>query len=128
MRLIQILLLPVSWCYGFVMMIRNLLFDMGVIPTERFDIPVISIGNLSMGGTGKTPHIEYLVRLLKERFRIATLSRGYRRVSKGFLVASKESDVQAVGDEPLQYAGKFDGIVVAVETRNGHTGSINCLK
>ncbi len=117
MRAIQFLLLPVSICYGFVMMIRNLLFDMDILPSERFMIPVISIGNLSLGGTGKTPHIEYLIRLLKERFRIATLSRGYGRVPDGFILATKESDVKTIGDEPLQYIRKFDGIKVAVDEK-----------
>jgi tetraacyldisaccharide 4'-kinase len=99
------------------MMIRNLLFDMGILNNERFEIPVISIGNLSMGGTGKTPHIEYLIRLLKERFLIATLSRGYGRVTNGFILALKESEVQTIGDEPSQYIHKFEGIQVAVDEK-----------
>lgn len=88
---------------------------MGILKNESFEIPVISIGNLSLGGTGKTPHIEYLIRLLMKRFHIATLSRGYGRETEGFLLATKESDVRTVGDEPLQYIRKFDGIKVAVD-------------
>jgi len=99
------------------MMIRNFLFDMGIMPHENFEIPVISIGNLSLGGTGKTPHIEYLIRLLKERFHVATLSRGYGRESEGFIMATKDSDVTTIGDEPLQYIRKFDGIKVAVDEK-----------
>ena len=117
MRFIQFLLLPVSICYGFMMMIRNLLFDMGIITHESFEIPVISIGNLSLGGTGKTPHTEYLIRLLKERYHIATLSRGYGRETDGFILATKESNVKTIGDEPLQYIRKFDGIKVAVDEK-----------
>jgi tetraacyldisaccharide 4'-kinase len=90
---------------------------MGILTCERFEIPVISIGNLSLGGTGKTPHIEYLIRLLRERFRIATLSRGFGRETDGFILATKESDVKVIGDEPLQYVRKFDGIKVAVDEK-----------
>jgi tetraacyldisaccharide 4'-kinase len=120
MRIIQFILLPASLCYGLMMMIRNLFFDMGILRRESFDIPVISVGNLSMGGTGKTPHIEYLIRLLKDRFRIATLSRGYGRKSNGFIMATHESDVSAIGDEPLQYFRKFSGIKVAVDEKRKH--------
>lgn len=90
---------------------------MGVLTQESFEIPIISIGNLSLGGTGKTPHIEYLIRLLKERFRIATLSRGYGRKTDGFILATKETDVKTIGDEPLQYIRKFDEIKVAVDEK-----------
>ena len=96
-------------------MIRNLLFDIGILRSERFDKAVISIGNLSFGGTGKTPHTEYLIRLLQDRFFIAVLSRGYKRESKGFILASKKSHVRYIGDEPLQYIKKFDSIKVAVD-------------
>jgi len=97
------------------MMIRNFLFDIGILPSEKFEKPVISVGNLSFGGTGKTPHIEYMIRLLKDRFFIAVLSRGYKRASKGFILGTKKSNVRYLGDEPLQYIRKFDSIKVAVD-------------
>jgi tetraacyldisaccharide 4'-kinase len=115
MRFVQLLLSPIAFLYGLVMMARNLLFDIGVLRSERFEKPVISVGNLSFGGTGKTPHIEYLVRLLKDRFSISVLSRGYKRESKGFILGSEKSHVRNVGDEPLQYIRKFESIHVAVD-------------
>jgi len=115
MRLYQVLLLPFSLLYGVVMMIRNWLFYFGCFPSKKFDTAIISVGNLSYGGTGKTPHIEYLIRLLHKRFLVATLSRGYGRSSKGFVLASKRSAYKYIGDEPLQFAKKFDDIKVAVD-------------
>ncbi len=117
MRILQILLFPFSIGYGMVMMVRNLMFDLGILPSEKFDVPVISVGNLSTGGTGKTPHIEYLARLLGDSVRTAILSRGYARESKGFILASRNSDVKDIGDEPLQFVRKFQNIKVAVDER-----------
>ena len=97
------------------MFLRNKLFDWGILPTEKFDIPVISVGNLSLGGTGKTPHVEYLVRLLKDKHAIATLSRGYGRETRGFVEADADSDYKTIGDEPLQYKNKFENLVVCVD-------------
>lgn len=115
MKFYQFFLLPFSFVYGIVMMIRNGLFDHGLIRSRRFDIPVISVGNLSFGGTGKTPHIEYIIRLIKDRYQTATLSRGYGRSSTGFIIASKRSAYKYIGDEPLQYAKKYEEIKVAVD-------------
>ncbi|MBN1145456.1 MAG: tetraacyldisaccharide 4'-kinase [Bacteroidales bacterium] len=109
------LLLPFSVLYGMVVAVRNLLFDKGILPSTRFKLPVISIGNITVGGTGKTPHVEYLIRLLKEDYKIAVLSRGYKRKTKDFMLASVRSDVADVGDEPLQLKLKFPDIPVAVE-------------
>jgi tetraacyldisaccharide 4'-kinase len=117
MRFIQVLLTPVSILYGLIMMARNLLFDLGILPSEKFETPVISIGNLSLGGTGKTPHIEYLIRLLSGKFFLAVLSRGYRRESKGFILGSRRSNFRYIGDEPLQYIRKFESIKVAVDEK-----------
>ncbi|NQV02771.1 MAG: tetraacyldisaccharide 4'-kinase [Bacteroidia bacterium] len=97
------------------MMVRNWLFSCGWLPSRKFDTPIITIGNLSYGGTGKTPHIEYLIRLLRERFLVATLSRGYGRSSQGFILASRRSAYKYVGDEPLQFAKKYEDIIVAVD-------------
>ena len=100
-----------------IMLVRNLLFDLGVLHSEKFDLPVISVGNLSFGGTGKTPHIEYLIRLIGNSILIATLSRGYGRKSKGFILASRRSNVRYIGDEPLQFVKKFHNIIVAVDEK-----------
>ncbi len=116
-RFLQILLFPVSVCYGLVLQLRNLLFDLHILPSADFGRPVISIGNLSYGGTGKTPHIEYLIRLLSPEFPVATLSRGYGRKSRGFILASKRSNVKYIGDEPLQYLKKFEHLRVAVDEK-----------
>jgi len=115
MKFYQLILYPFSVVYGLVMMVRNRLFDYGFLKSVQFPIPIISVGNLSYGGTGKTPHMEYLIRLLKSRFAVATLSRGYGRKDKGFMLASRRSAYKYVGDEPLQFAKKFDDIKVAVD-------------
>jgi len=117
MQLIQIILFPLAFCYGLIMFFRNLFFDWGIIPSEKFNLPVISVGNLSCGGTGKTPQIEYLIRLLSPKYFVATLSRGYGRDSDGFIIGSKRSQAKYIGDEPLQFVKKFDGIKVAVDDK-----------
>lgn len=109
------LLYPLSLVYGMVTGIRNFLYSAGVFKSYSFDLPVICVGNITMGGTGKTPHIEYLVHLLKEKYNVAVLSRGYRRKSKGFLIASQDSAPGEIGDEPRQIALKFPDIVVALD-------------
>jgi tetraacyldisaccharide 4'-kinase len=99
------------------MAVRNKLFDWKILPSEGFKVPVISVGNLSYGGTGKTPHIEYLIRLLQNEFKVATLSRGYGRKSKGFVLADKDSTYYDIGDESLQYKQKFEKIEVCVDAQ-----------
>lgn len=96
-------------------MLRNKLFDLGILPSARVEIPTVSVGNLCVGGTGKTPHIEYLIRLLKTEFYIATLSRGYGRKSSGFVQADTQSSATDIGDEPMQFKKKYSGIRVAVD-------------
>jgi tetraacyldisaccharide 4'-kinase len=115
MRFIHLLLLPFSYCYGLLMMVRNWMFNCGLLKSTGFDVPIISIGNLSAGGTGKTPHIEYLIRLLKDRFHLATLSRGYGRDSSGYVLASRRSNYRYIGDEPMQFVRKFGEVKVAVD-------------
>jgi tetraacyldisaccharide 4'-kinase len=115
MRFLQLILFPFSLLYGWIMLVRNLLYDLRILPSESFSVPVITVGNLSFGGTGKTPHVEYLIRLLSPGFLTATLSRGYGREGSGFILASPGSDVKYTGDEPLQYVKKFDSIKVAVD-------------
>jgi len=109
------LLLPLSALYGLVTGIRNLLFDLGILPSVEFRIPVISVGNITVGGTGKTPHVEYLLGILKEQYKTASLSRGYLRKTNGFLIAGKSSTVDEIGDEARQVALKFPEVTVAVD-------------
>jgi tetraacyldisaccharide 4'-kinase len=111
----NILLYPVSLLYGLFTDFRNFLFDMGILPAKEFAFPVICVGNIAVGGTGKTPHTEYLVDLLRKDYKVATLSRGYKRKSKGFLIASSSTTVNDIGDEPLQISRKFQDILVTVD-------------
>lgn len=121
MILLRKILLPFAVLYGLVMRLRNFLYDRGFLKSYRFDVPIIAVGNLSMGGTGKTPQIEYLIRLLSDKYRIATLSRGYKRQSKGFLLADAHVTAALLGDEPFQFYQKFPNIRVAVDAdrKNG---------
>ena len=123
MRLLSALLFPISVLYGTVTFVRNKMFDCGILPSEKFDVPVICVGNLSVGGTGKTPHTEYLAQLLSARYRVAVLSRGYKRKSKGFVLADERTTARELGDEPYQIRRKFPDIKVAVDAdrRNGIT-------
>lgn len=111
-----ILLFPFSFLYGIITGIRNLLYDWGILKAHAFKEHIISVGNLSVGGTGKTPHIEYLVKLLKNEFSVATLSRGYKRKTKGFMICYGENTAEEVGDEPKQFKTKFPDITVAVDS------------
>lgn len=117
MDVLRFLFLPFAWLYGMIMVIRGKLFDWKILPSESFSTPVISVGNLSYGGTGKTPMVEYMIRLLGSGEDIATLSRGYKRNTKGFVLAHKDSTFEEIGDEPLQYKTKFKKIKVAVHER-----------
>lgn len=108
-------LLPLSWLYGLGTGLRNKLFDWGILKSKQFNIPVISVGNITVGGTGKTPFVEYLVRLLKPEIRVAVLSRGYKRKSRGFVLAEKNTPMREIGDEPFQMKSKYPDIVVAVD-------------
>lgn len=108
-------LLPLAWVYSAVASIRNKLFDWHILPIEEFDIPIISVGNITVGGTGKTPLIEYLIELLSPQYRVAVLSRGYGRKSKGFVLADNHSTALTLGDEPFQIHSKYNNITVAVD-------------
>ena len=122
---LEYLLIPLSWIYGLVIIIRNFLFDRQFLEEKEFNIPIISVGNITVGGTGKTPHVEYLVNLLKSEFKVATLSRGYKRKSKGFFIAGNDSNPKQIGDEPCQIKNKFPEIIVAVD--NNRVNGINKL-
>lgn len=109
------LLAPLSWLYAIVLYIRHWLYDCGIVGSESFCVPTICIGNLSFGGTGKTPHTEYLIRFLKDKFNVAVLSRGYGRKTKGFVLAKDDTTYEQIGDEPLLYHTKYNNIAVAVD-------------
>ncbi len=113
-------LLPLSWIYGCIVRLRNLFFDMGLLKSRSFDVPMIAVGNITVGGTGKTPHVEYLIELLKDKFNVAVLSRGYKRKSRGFVLADAESEVKDIGDEPYQMKRKYPDIAVAVDKNRCH--------
>lgn len=108
-------MLPLSWLYGIGVDFRNWLFNRKILKQHVFDIPILCVGNITVGGTGKTPHIEYLIRFLTPRYKVAVLSRGYKRKSKGFLIVDSDSKVQDVGDEPLQIKQKFPDTLVVVD-------------
>lgn len=109
-------LYPLSWLYGMGVYLRNKLFDWGYFQSKSFDVPVICIGNLAVGGTGKTPHTEYLIKLLTQTgANVAMLSRGYKRKSKGYVLSNTETSVKQIGDEPYQIKNKFPNIRVAVD-------------
>lgn len=110
-------LLPLSWLYGIGVWIRNQLFELGILKSLAFDIPVISVGNITVGGSGKTPHVEYLINLLRNKVKIAVLSRGYKRKTKGYLLADKGTTMPEIGDEPYQMKSKFEDIYVAVDRK-----------
>ena len=113
-------LYPVSWIYGAGVWLRNKLFDWGYFKERSFNLPVICIGNLTVGGTGKTPHTEYLIRLLQKSHQVAVLSRGYKRKSKGFVIAKEGTSVHQIGDEPFQMKQKFPKIHMAVDENRCH--------
>ncbi|MBQ8674509.1 MAG: tetraacyldisaccharide 4'-kinase [Bacteroides sp.] len=112
---------PIAWLYGLAVRLRNKLFDWGLLRSRSFSVPVICVGNLAVGGTGKTPHTEYLIALLQRHgLQVATLSRGYKRHSKGYLLADEASDARLIGDEPFQMKQKFPNIQVAVDEKRCH--------
>jgi tetraacyldisaccharide 4'-kinase len=114
MEVFRFLLFPLALVYGLIVKVRNLLFYLKIFPSEKFEIPVVSVGNLIAGGSGKTPMVEYIVRLLGENANIATLSRGYKRKTSGFRLAGTDDTVLTLGDEPMQYHEKFAHLKVAV--------------
>lgn len=127
MKFLKLFLLPFSWLYALVTYLRNICYDKSIFKSKSYQIPIIAVGNLSVGGTGKTPMIEYLIRLLQDNYKLATLSRGYKRKSKGYLLADEQSTAQSIGDEPFQYFTKFENIQVAV-SESRQIGIENLLK
>jgi tetraacyldisaccharide 4'-kinase len=115
MNFLRKILFPLAFLYWLITYIRNLLYDKGIFKSYSFDIPIIAVGNLSVGGTGKTPQIEYLIRLLSDKYKVAVLSRGYKRTTEGFILADDKATASSIGDEPFQFYSKFSNIQVAVD-------------
>ncbi len=113
-------MLPLSWLYGLAIELRNSLYENGVLESRRFPMPVISVGNITVGGTGKTPHVEYIIRLLCNKYKVAVLSRGYKRKSDGYKLAKLNTPMHEIGDEPWQMRQKFRNIYVAVDNDRVH--------
>lgn len=105
------MLTPFSWLYGSGVWLRNKAFDFGLLPQEEFEVPVVSVGNITVGGTGKTPHVEYIIEALYRRYHVAVLSRGYKRKTHGFILASNNMSPRDIGDEPYQIYRKFAGLI-----------------
>jgi tetraacyldisaccharide 4'-kinase len=114
LRSFRILLFPFSFLYGLAIIIRNFLYDKKIFHTASFNLPVICVGNLVMGGTGKSPMVEYLIELLHNKFLVATISRGYKRKTKGYALANENSTALEIGDEPMQFHTKFPNVSIAV--------------
>ncbi|MBR9846854.1 MAG: tetraacyldisaccharide 4'-kinase, partial [Algicola sp.] len=127
MKLLRNLLLPVVPIYYIVTWLRNALYDLGWKSSTSFDIPVICVGNLSVGGTGKSPTIEYLIRILSQTHKVATLSRGYKRESSGFIIADDQATARSIGDEPFQFYNKFEDVIVAVDS-DRRRGILNLIQ
>lgn len=121
-QIISWLLMPASWIYGFVTAVRNWMFDSHILPQVEYDVPVVSVGNITVGGTGKTPHVEYLVEHLSLDYNIAVLSRGYKRKTKGFIVANSNSTPDSIGDEPLQIYLKYGTRIKVAVCENRRKG------
>ena len=116
----NILLYPLSLLYGMITTVRNFLYDTGILPSVEFQFPVICVGNITVGGTGKTPHTEYIAGLLKDKYKVATLSRGYKRKTRDFRIASLSSQVSEIGDEPMEIFRKFPDMLVTVDRNRVH--------
>lgn len=112
--------MPFSWLYGLGVGIRNYLFDAEILKSKSYSIPVISVGNITVGGAGKTPHVEYLIDLLRDEMQVAVLSRGYKRKSRGYVVADENTTMRDIGDEPFLIKQKFEGVYVAVDKDRCH--------
>ncbi len=120
MTIFRKFLFPFALLYGLVMHFRNYLYDIGFFKSTKFPFPVICVGNLSAGGTGKTPMIEYLLELLSKNYKVAALSRGYGRETKGFILLDGSESAREVGDEPLQFKSRFKDAIIAVDENRVH--------
>ena len=125
MKLFRKLLFFLTPLYYLITVVRNILYDLSFYKTTKFQVPTIGIGNLAVGGTGKSPMVEYLIDLLSKKYSIATLSRGYGRNTKSFIIANEKSTHSDIGDEPLQFYNKYNNIIVCVD--NNRVNGINNL-
>ena len=114
MKIVRKILFPFAVLYGWITGFRNFLYNKGILESREYETPIVCVGNLSVGGTGKSPMIEYLISFLKDEYRIAVLSRGYKRTTNGFIEVTTAHAAEQVGDEPLQFKTKFPEITVAV--------------
>jgi len=128
MNIFRFALYPFALLYGLAVLIRHRLFNLGVLKSKSYPFPVIGVGNLSVGGTGKTPMVEFIIALLSNKFKAATLSRGYGRKTKGFLIADQYSGVNDIGDEPLQYYKKFSSKVKVAVDEDRREGIENLMQ
>jgi tetraacyldisaccharide 4'-kinase len=122
------LLTPFSWGYGAGVWLRNKAFDLGILPQEEYDVPVVSVGNIAVGGTGKTPHVEYIIEALYRRYHIAVLSRGYKRKTQGFILASDNMTPRDIGDEPYQIYRKYSGLITLAVCESRRKGIKELLR
>lgn len=126
--LLNVILTPFSWIYGAVVWVRNFCYDKGLIKQESFETPVVSVGNITVGGTGKTPHVEYIINALCRQYHIGVLSRGYKRVTKGFIFATDSLSPKDIGDEPYQIFRKFNGLIQLAVCEDRRKGIREMLK
>ncbi|MDG1136555.1 MAG: tetraacyldisaccharide 4'-kinase [Bacteroidales bacterium] len=124
----KLLLLPIAALYGLIIRIRHWMFNTNILESVSYDIPLIGVGNLNLGGTGKTPMVEFIIRLLLKENKVAVLSRGYGRTSKGYLIADQYSDHQIIGDEPMQYHNKFRKELKVAVCENRRLGIDNLMQ
>lgn len=127
-KILKGILTPLSWLYGAGVWTRNKMFDWGILPQESFSVPVVCIGNITVGGTGKTPHTEYIVSRLGRRMKVAVLSRGYKRKTHGFILANNHSTPEMIGDEPLQIHHKFGRAIKVAVCENRREGIRELLR
>lgn len=127
-QILRWVLTPLSWIYGAVMWVRNKLFDIGILSQVEFDVPVVGVGNITVGGTGKTPHTEYIISNLSGQYKVAVLSRGYKRHTKGFIMANSKSSPETIGDEPWQIYNKFGKRVKVAVCESRKKGISELLK
>lgn len=120
--------LPLAYIYGMAVRLRNVLFDTGLLESRSFAVPVISVGNITVGGSGKTPHVEYLIRLLQEKYNVTVLSRGYKRKTHGFVLAQKGVTAREIGDEPFQMYSKYGNRINVAVNANRCEGIERILK
>ncbi len=126
--IVNAILTPFSWCYGAGVWLRNLMFSAGILKQHSFDVPVVSVGNITVGGTGKTPHVEYIIEHLCRKYKIGVLSRGYKRSTHGFILATSTLSPKDIGDEPYQIFHKFNGLITLAVCEDRCKGIREMLK